>query len=107
MPIYNKLVRDKIPAIIEQAGKSCTTKVLDDTEYIQALKVKSQEELNEYLEATDNEHALEELADLMEIIKALASYHGSSLEEVERIREKKVEKRGGFAKKIFLLEVQD
>lgn len=107
MPIYNKLVRDKIPSIIEQAGKSYTSRVLNDAEYIQALKVKSQEELKEYLEATDNEHALEELADLMEIIKALASYHGSNLEEVERIREKKAEKRGGFAEKIFLLEVQD
>ncbi|MBO9128590.1 nucleoside triphosphate pyrophosphohydrolase [Bacillus sp. 165] len=107
MPTYNKLVRDKIPAIIEQSGKTCTTKILNKEEYIQALKTKSQEELNEYLETTDNESALEELADLIEIIHALAHYHGSSIDEVERIRQKKAEDRGGFMEKVFLIEVQD
>ncbi|MFX3625138.1 MAG: phosphoribosyl-ATP pyrophosphohydrolase [Ectobacillus sp.] len=107
MPTYNKLVRDKIPAIIEQAGKTCTTKTLTDEEYIQALQTKSQEELNEYLKTTDNESALEELADLLEIIHALARYHGAGIEEVERIRQKKAAERGGFMEKVFLIEVQD
>ena len=45
MPIYNKLVRDKIPQIIKASGKSPTTKILNEKEYITELRKKSQEEL--------------------------------------------------------------
>ncbi|WP_129729154.1 nucleoside triphosphate pyrophosphohydrolase [Ectobacillus funiculus] len=107
MPIYNKLVRDHIPAVIERAGKTCTTRRLEKSEYIQELKKKSQEELTEYLQASDDESALEELADLLEVIHALAKCHGADIEEVERIRERKAEERGGFGERIFLVEVQD
>lgn len=107
MPIYNKLVRDYIPAVIEQAGKTCITRRLEESEYIQELKKKSQEELTEYLQASGDESALEELADLLEVMHALAKYHGADIEEVERIRKRKAEGRGGFAERIFLVEVQD
>jgi predicted house-cleaning noncanonical NTP pyrophosphatase (MazG superfamily) len=50
---------------------------------------------------------VEELADLLEIIQALAKHHGSSIEEVEKVRKEKAEKRGGFEDKIFLIEVED
>ncbi len=59
------------------------------------------------MNAENKEEALEELADLLEIIHALAAYHGSSMEEVENIRKEKVKKRGGFEQKIFLVEVED
>ncbi|MDG4658527.1 nucleoside triphosphate pyrophosphohydrolase [Ectobacillus antri] len=107
MPTYNKLVRDKIPAVIERTGKAYTTRILDNEEYIEALRVKSQEELNEYLEAATNESALEELADLLEIIHALANYHGADIQDVERIRQEKADKRGGFMEKVFLIDVED
>ncbi|OIJ20955.1 phosphoribosyl-ATP pyrophosphohydrolase [Anaerobacillus alkalidiazotrophicus] len=107
MPIYNKLVRDKIPEIIEKAGKKYTTSILNEEQYIAELKKKSFEELEEYVNTTTNEDALEELADVLEIIHALADYHGSSIDEVEKIRERKAEKRGGFQEKIFLIEVED
>lgn len=107
MPIYNKLVRDYIPAVIERAGKTYTTRRLEESEYIEELKKKSQEELTEYLQAADNESALEELADLLEVIRALSKCHGADIEEVERIREKKAEERGGFGERIFLVEVRD
>lgn len=107
MPTYNKLVRDRIPEIIEKTGKKFTTTILSDQEYIKELKKKSFEELEEYLSTTNKEDALEELADVLEIIHALAECHGSSIKEVEAIRERKAEKRGGFQEKIFLVEVEE
>ena len=107
MPTYNKLVRDKIPQIIEATGKKFTTEFLNDQDYIKYLKEKSYEELDEYCAAQSKEEAVEELADLLEIIHALANYHGSSIEEVENVRQEKAEKRGGFQEKIFLVEVED
>lgn len=107
MPTYNKLVRDRIPEIIEKTGKKYSTRILYDNEYIKELKKKSFEELQEYVETNNNEDAIEELADVLEIIHALAEYHGASIEEVEEIRKQKAEKRGGFKEKIFLIEVED
>ncbi|WP_010199933.1 nucleoside triphosphate pyrophosphohydrolase [Bacillus sp. m3-13] len=107
MPIYNKLVRDKIPQIIEATGKKYTIERLNDDDYIKCLKQKSYEELDEYCAAKSNEEAVEELADLLEVIHALANYHGFSMEEVEEVRKEKADKRGGFQEKVFLIEVED
>jgi predicted house-cleaning noncanonical NTP pyrophosphatase (MazG superfamily) len=107
MPVYNKLVRDRIPEIIESTGKKFTTRILNNEEYITELKTKSFEELQEYVATENNEDAIEELADLLEIIHALSEYHGSSIEKVEAVRKEKAEKRGGFKEKIFLIEVKD
>lgn len=107
MPIYNKLVRDRIPEVIEKTGKQFTTRILDNEEYIKELKTKSFEELNEYLHTENDKDAVEELADLLEIIHALADCHGANFEQVEQVRKEKEEKRGGFKDKIFLIEVED
>lgn len=107
MPVYNKLVRDRIPEIIERDGKKFTTRILDNKEYIEELRKKSIEELDEYMNATNDEEALEELADVLEIIHALSKHHGASIDKVEEIRKQKAEKRGGFDEKIFLIEVID
>ncbi|WP_110113036.1 nucleoside triphosphate pyrophosphohydrolase [Bacillus sp. CGMCC 1.16541] len=107
MPTYNKLVRDRIPEIIEQTGKSYRTTVLTEEAYITELKKKAQEELNEFLESQSKEEAMEELADLLEIVHALANTYGASIEQVEEIRRKKAEKRGGFQERMFLIDVDD
>ncbi|MEH7117154.1 nucleoside triphosphate pyrophosphohydrolase [Neobacillus vireti] len=107
MPIYKKLVRDRIPEVIEKTGKHFSTRILNDDEYIKELKKKSFEELNEYINTENDNDAIEELADLLELIHALASFHGNSFEEVERVRQNKAQKRGGFKEKIFLIEVED
>ncbi|ARA99447.1 MULTISPECIES: nucleoside triphosphate pyrophosphohydrolase [Geobacillus] len=107
MPVYNKLVRDRIPAIIEQAGKTFTTRILNEEEYKKELQKKAFEELEEYVQAMTDEAAIEELADVLEIVHALAACHGASIEQVEQIRVKKAEERGGFREKIFLVEVRD
>jgi len=107
MPIYNKLVRDRIPEIIEKSGKKCTMRVLDREEYTAELQKKCREEFDEYLQADTDAEAVEELADLLELIHALAEVHGSSAEEVEQIRKEKAERRGGFQEGLFLIEVKD
>ena len=100
---YHKLVRDRIPEIIEGAGKTCTWSVLSEEDYLKLLDEKLNEELAEYQESK----SMEELADLMEVIRAVAAARGSSIEEVERIRKEKAEKRGGFEKRILLESVTE
>ncbi len=107
MPTYNKLVRDRIPEIIEATGKKFSTRILSDEEYLIELKNKSFEELEEYHDAETREDAIEELADLMEIFHAFAKSHGATLDDIEVIRREKAIKRGAFDKKIFLVEVED
>ncbi|KAF0821701.1 nucleoside triphosphate pyrophosphohydrolase [Cytobacillus firmus] len=107
MLIYNKLVRDRIPEIIEGTGKRSSTKTLSKSEFIKELRRKSFEELEEYMNADNHEEALEELADLLEIIHALAETHGASIEKVEELRKQKAEERGGFKEKILLIDVED
>jgi predicted house-cleaning noncanonical NTP pyrophosphatase (MazG superfamily) len=75
MPAYNKLVRDLIPEVIEKTGKSFTTRILNDEEYIFELNKKAEEELKEYLSATDQKEVVEELADLLVVMHAMAQYH--------------------------------
>ena len=101
--VYYKLVRDRIPEIIEQAGQKCVCSVLSDDEYLKMLDEKLNEELAEYQESK----SMEELADLLEVVRAVARARGSSPEEVEEIRRMKAEKRGGFEKKILLEEVTE
>ncbi|WP_042224284.1 nucleoside triphosphate pyrophosphohydrolase [Oceanobacillus manasiensis] len=107
MPTYNKLVRDKIPEIIKNSGKDLKTKILSEDRYIKKLKLKLNEEVTEYQDATTDNEAIEELADVLELMHALASIHGASIEEVEKLRKEKAVKRGGFKDKIFLIEVED
>jgi predicted house-cleaning noncanonical NTP pyrophosphatase (MazG superfamily) len=98
MKIYNKLVRDKIPEIIESDGKSCNTHILSNGEYIAALETKLNEEVAEY-QADKN---LEEMADVLEVLQAICIARGYTLAELEAMRAKKADERGGFADKIFL-----
>ena len=97
---YNKLVRDRIPEIIEASGKSYKAEILSDEKYLEMIDAKLDEELAEY----HKDQNIEELADLLEVIRAATIARGYTLEELETVRAKKAEKRGGFAKKILLIE---
>lgn len=99
---YHKLVRDRIPEIIEADGKTCVCETLFDEDYISLLDQKLNEELAEYQESK----SLEELADLLEVMQAVVKARGWTLEELEQARAEKAAKRGGFDKKILLKEVQ-
>ena len=107
MPIHNKLVRDKIPQVIEKTEKEFTTRILSPEEYRVELDKKLIEEFTEYQQATTNEEAVEELADILELVHAAAKMHGATIEQLEEVRRAKAEKRGGFEKRIFLIEVED
>lgn len=102
--IYNKLVRDNIPKIITNNNGTPITKVLNDAEYKQALEEKLFEEYKEVIESSSS-NRLEELADLLEVIKSLAVLEGSSLDEIIKIANHKAEKRGSFNKRIYLEKV--
>lgn len=100
--VYNKLVRDKIPEIIEKDGGTPITRVLSDSDYRKELEKKLYEEYQEVLDAKTGEERIEELADMLEIISSLAKLENKTLEDVsEKAKEKKL-KRGGFDRKIFL-----
>lgn len=106
MLIYNKLVRDNIPQVIDESEKEYTTRILSKEEYIVEIKKKMNEELEEYYEAATNEEAVEELADIIELIHAAAQLHGATIGQLEEVRRAKAEKHGGFEKRIFLVEVE-
>ena len=96
---FNKLVRDRIPAIIEAGGERPVTRILNDEEYLRCLEQKLDEETAEYHEGKN----LEELADILEVVYALAEGLGYSKEELLAVYEKKHEARGGFADRVFLI----
>lgn len=98
---YGKLVRDKIPEIIEENGEEPIVRVLDDEEYVEALMGKLEEEVGEYLESGD----VEELADVLEVIYALLEVEDVDMVYLEKIRKEKREERGGFEERIYLEDV--
>ena len=100
---HEKLVRDRIPEIIEASGKRCSCSILGQEEYLRQLRRKLDEELAEYQQS----HSPEELADLLEVMMAVAVAQGSSWEEIEAIRRDKACKRGGFDGRVFLHEVYE
>lgn len=102
--IYNKLVRDNIPNIIQLNGEMPVTRILEDDVYRMELEKKLNEEYYEVLEASGDDR-IEELADMLEIISALAKLENKTLQDVIDCSERKKEKRGAFEKKIFLEKV--
>ena len=98
--IFEKLVRDKIPEIIKQDGGQAVTRVLSDEEYRVCLEKKLDEEVAEYHESGE----LEELADVLEVVYALAQAQGHTVEELLSACQKKRDRRGSFSQKFFLIE---
>lgn len=98
---YNKLVRDNIPEICKKNRQKAVTEILEDGKYILALKDKLREEVNEYLESGN----AEELADILEVVEALANSDHQSFSDILAIKARKQRKNGGFQKKLFLKEV--
>lgn len=99
---YHKLVRDRIPEIIEADGKTCTWETLSEEAYLQLLDEKLNEELAEYQESK----SLEELADLLEVMQAVVRARGWTSEQLEQLRADKAARRGGFEKRILLTSVR-
>lgn len=100
--LYNKLVRDKIPVIIEADGKSAKTRTLNDQEYLKELIKKLGEEAKEL----ENEPSVEELADVKELVIAIREAMNIHAGELEEVRRQKAKERGRFKDKIFLESVE-
>jgi len=101
MKKYDKLIRDKIPEIIESDGKEYEIEKMDDDEYRKYLQDKLLEETEEYIESGDKK----ELADVLEVIKSILDEEGMEFKELEEIRKEKAKERGRFEEKIKLLKV--
>ena len=100
---YNKLVRDKIPdEINKMEGRKANYRILDDDEYLQELDRKLFEEAHEFVE----EHSVEELADLMEVIFAIMKTKNISIDDVKDARKIKNNKKGKFKDKVYLIDVE-
>ncbi len=99
---YGKLVRDRIPEIIKNKGAVPVTHIADDEEYWQKLKEKLKEEVDEFIEDSNEE----ELADILEVIYTICDFKNFDREEVELLRKRKAEERGGFRNKIILDEIK-
>jgi len=100
--IYNKLVRDRIPEIIEAEGNKPIFNIMTEEEYYRELLLKLREELNEFLES----ESLEEIADIYEVLEAIMSYKGISPSQLKLLQSEKRSERGGFDKRIFLYGVE-
>lgn len=105
--IYNKLVRDKILEIIELDAKVYKSRILTDKQYAAALAKKFAEEAQELIDAGEDEDILGELSDIVELVHAKLKLVNKSWEDMEKIRIKKLDTRGGFSKKIFLESVEE
>ena len=102
--VYNKLVRDNIPNIIKNKGEEPVIRILDDDEYKIELEKKLYEEYQEVIDASGADR-LEELADMLEVIRALAKLENYDLNDIIKIADEKNTKRGAFEDKIFLEKV--
>jgi predicted house-cleaning noncanonical NTP pyrophosphatase (MazG superfamily) len=103
LKVYNKLIRDKIPQVIEESGKKCDIRSAGKAEHYRLLEAKLKEEVQEFLQDKN----LEELADVMEVLFGLAESLGYSEGELVKKRVEKFEERGGFKEGIVLLSVDD
>ena len=92
-----KLVRDRIPEIIQEDGKTPIIRIVDEEEYVRELDRKLCEEVEEYRA----DGSIEEMADVLEVLFAICEARGHSVEELMEVRNAKREKRGGFEHKIF------
>ena len=106
--IYNKLVRDKIPEIIEKSGKICSCSIIEEKDKEFYLKEKLKEETKEFLEAKDEKEKLEELVDLETVIRALVKYYSLYSDYGFDMKVKdKILSKGNFDKFIKLDYVED
>jgi predicted house-cleaning noncanonical NTP pyrophosphatase (MazG superfamily) len=94
------LVRDKIPDIITRHGNKAIIKILGIDMYKAELRKKLQEEVAEFYESGK----IEELVDILEVVYALAAAEGISRSQLEKMRREKRKERGGFDRRIFLIE---
>jgi len=103
---YNKLVRDGVPAMLLAGGHNPVSKTVVGEELMAALRAKVDEELAEYDAATDDDQAAAELADLLEVIMAIARQRGCDEARIGKLRAAKTLERGAFEMGYFLIKAE-
>jgi predicted house-cleaning noncanonical NTP pyrophosphatase (MazG superfamily) len=93
-----KLIRDKIPELIEERGEDASVHLADEEEFVNALREKLVEEVGEFLQKP----SAEEMADILEVMDAMCAVYSIDPIEVQDVKEHKFMERGGFEKKIIL-----
>jgi len=101
---YNKLIRDRIPEIIKEAGWKPTVKTLNKKEFLSALKKKAIEEANELDRAKNKKDIINEMSDIQELLDVLAEEIKATRTEIKKFQNTKRKKRGGFKKRLFLIK---
>lgn len=103
--IYPKLIRDKIPAIIQADGKTVNTRILsNDEEYLEYLLKKVSEEAHEVSNTKTDSDLIEEIADLREVIDAILTLKGVAASEIDQVQNNKRINRGGFDLRLLMLD---
>ena len=102
MTKIDKLVRDRIPEIMSSKGQIFSERIMEMDEYLRRLQDKILEEAREVSVAQDEAELKEELADLLEVIYALIKAHQFNPQEIEELRVKKLQEKGGFDNRIYL-----
>lgn len=100
---YNKLVRDNIPKLIEESGRNCTSRIIKDKEYFDALLDKIVEEIEEY-RISEKEEELADVYEVLDCLVQLKEYEPMHIDYLQLIRR---EERGSFKDGILLLDVED
>ena len=99
---HKKLIRDKIPQVIEANGDQYEVRVMSKREFEKELKKKLVEEASELLK-TPRKDLINEMADVLELLKSIADFYKIDFELIEEKQVKKRKERGGFKKKLFLI----
>lgn len=101
---YNKLIRDRIPEIVKEAGWSPMVRILRKSEFLGAVKKKVFEEAGELAQSKDRKGIIDEIVDIQELLDVLSLEIGITKLEVKKLQGIKRKKRGGFKKKLFLIK---
>ncbi len=102
MTLYKKLVRDKIPEIVLRDGRAVKIRTADTQEFDRFLKQKFMEETEKFFESFEKD----ELADMLQLVHACAEFHGWSMDDLEDLRKKKLDEKGGFSRRIILESIE-
>ena len=100
---YDKLIRDRVPEIISNSGAKYKTHIANDDEYWEKLRTKLSEKVEEFLK----DPSVDELADIVEIVHAIADFKFGGSGNVNDVKMVKFRERGGFEKRLILDETDN
>jgi len=100
---YNKLVRDKIPEIIRESGRTCEFKILGQSEIKDALK----EKLIEKADVFSNRPSEDEISDIYELLDTIVEVYDFEPLHIDYLKLQNKESKGSYSEKVFLISVDD